>query len=63
MDNYVDDLKVPDSMEQTVTAELEKFGLATKPSELFPKVHVFGLQLDQAENGVYWRWHGMMEQI
>ena len=55
VDNYIDDLMVPTDRVGVVAAELEKFGLPTKPEESLMTARVLGLQLDSSGGSMVWR--------
>ena len=55
VDNYVDDLRVPDELLEPVARELAKYGLDTKPAEKFTEARVLGLQLEQRTGETCWR--------
>ena len=56
VDNYVDDLYVPEEVIGQVQERLKEFGLPTKPAEVAASSRVLGLQLGTKDDGtVTWR--------
>ncbi|XP_065177095.1 uncharacterized protein LOC135806835 [Sycon ciliatum] len=56
VDNYIDDVRVPVALTETVTARLASYGLETKPAEPMPTSRVLGLQLSTPPDGrTEWR--------
>ena len=56
VDNYVDDLYVPEEIIGQVQECLKEFGLPTKPAEVAASSRVLGLQLGTKDDGtVTWR--------
>eukprot|EP00117_Sycon_ciliatum_P015220 scpid31464/ scgid0234/ Protein NYNRIN; NYN domain and retroviral integrase catalytic domain-containing protein; Pol-like protein len=55
VDNYVDDLRVPDSQVVATTQQLERYGLKCKPAEKLPTARVLGLQLSTQDGTINWQ--------
>ena len=54
VDNYVDDLRVPEEKVVNVIELLARYGLPTKPAEEMSSARVLGLQLSENDSGTVW---------
>ena len=55
VDNYLDDIRVPNAMVADVLAELSKHGLATEQADPFLKAGALGLLLEEHDGTAHWR--------
>ncbi|XP_065181850.1 uncharacterized protein LOC135812405 [Sycon ciliatum] len=55
VDNYVDDLFVPEEEAEAVKSKLEHYGLPTKPAEPLAQARVLGLQVSKRDGNLVWK--------
>ena len=58
VDNYVDDLMVPEQQRKVLEETLASYRLPTKPAELVELARVLGLQLTGKDGQVIWTRRG-----
>ena len=55
VDNYVDNLFVPEEEAEAVKSKLEHYGLPTKPAESLAQARVLGLQVSKRDGNLVWK--------